>query len=338
MPNDQAPRSLDDAIDRLRAPSPQSFDYDAIAELAPFKEHDIRFRRRLDLDGCKYSIILPENIPPTRDGESPLYLVARFLRHGEAWPAADASFQHANVVTHLAEALWERVYVAPAAEVEPPAPLPQGPSAAAQSMIDNGGSIITAEKLDRMIATLRPDNKHMITFAEIKTILRLARHAFDPKQGEDRKESALVMLKIMTEVLRPLLKAHRLSDVFKAPAGRECICGKLVADVDGWIEHVLALFAYGDAPPYPEERVNLSRNGKTLVELKDAPDGFTDKLVSSGPHMHQGWRSVPVTAGTLFDALGRVEQQSWKDRPEGVVGALSCEIERVARAMTGGEV
>lgn len=108
----------------------RDLDYDAIAELVPFKVDGVtRFRRRLDLDGRKYSIILPENIPPEGDDTAPLYLVAHFLRHGEEWLAADSAYRYANIVTHLAEAVWERVYVAPVAEDEPPAPTPAGVTA-----------------------------------------------------------------------------------------------------------------------------------------------------------------------------------------------------------------
>lgn len=174
---------------------PKVFAYDVICSLAPFTiDHVTRYRRRIDLDGRKYSIILSENIPSKRDGKNSLYLAAHFLSYGYEWPESDTL---ANVVAHFAEVLWERTY-RPAPKIEPP--------------ITTKASIIV-EVDDAAISE--------ITAKAIR--------------------SALV-------ILRPILKAHRLSDVFRAPGGRECVCGKFVADVDGQVDHVLTLLAFGNEP------------------------------------------------------------------------------------------
>lgn len=249
---------------------------DAVASLAPLTAEDgvRRWRRRIDLDGGKYSIFLAEAFPPDFDlpGE-PKHLPAAFLRSGEPWLKGN-DYRHSGFVNALAEALWARAYVPPTvADVAPPGPTEW-------------------------------------TVASAFEQLEKCRYACEGGPLENnaayrwlKDDLATKTVKSALDALRPILIHHRLETFISGKNGaRVCRCGSSFSDSSGWVDHVIAL----RAPPNV-----TSKSSETLASA---------------------WRAVPLTAGLIFDAISRVDVGR-----DGVVFALSCEVERAARAVVEGK-
>lgn len=190
----------------------EPFEHDAVATLAPLTAEDgvRRWRRRIDLDGGKYSIFLAETFPPDLDlpGE-PKRLPAAFLRDGEPWEI----FRYSGFVNALAEALWERAYAPPTG----PTPRRPGPTE---------WTVATAfEQLEK------------------------CRYACEGGPLENNVAYRWLKGKIAAATtlgaLRPILLDHRLETFFVAGknGARVCRCGLSFSDSSGWVEHVLEALA-----------------------------------------------------------------------------------------------
>lgn len=325
----------DAKIDHLMRPAeePKPLEHDAYASLAPLTAEDgvRRWRRRIDLDGGKYSIFLAEVLPPDFDlPREPKHLPAAFLRNSE--------YFYDGGVDALAEALWERAYVPPTV----PDVVRPGPTE---------WTVATAfEQLEKCrYACEGGPLENNVAYRWLK------------------RDLAAKTVKSALDGLRPILLDHRLETFFLASkdAARVCRCGSSFSDSSGWVDHILSLLAFGSEPtadakaedgivrraPVENESDPTPFPGHDLVGLgSDGPLTCAACCLvgaalsnpcpalgrpSSAEILSAAWRSVPLTSGLLFDALGRAEHLPFSK--DAALDALSCEVERAARAVVRGE-